>query len=71
MFHRRKTSEIKGFCGKSKVEALSSPRSRFWGPVGKRGHPEADYLLRATSRRETPAARLLDDPELCRLDKRR
>ena len=46
MFHRLKTSEITGFCGKSKVEALSSPRSRFGGPVGKRGHPEADYLLR-------------------------
>ena len=44
MFNRWKTSKTTGFCGKPKVEALSNPRSRFWGPAGQEGHPEADWL---------------------------
>ena len=47
MFNRWKTSEITGFCGKLKVEALSNPRSRFFGPAGQEGRPEADSLSRA------------------------
>ena len=39
MFNRWKTSEITGFCGKLKVEALSNPRSRFFGPAGQRDAP--------------------------------